>query len=82
MDKNSWLPLFLKQFWMLWLILILTILRIIPFYYSIIGYLLFCLYHYLTSFTEVIYTKNSQMEDIIQKANLNHSNINQVSFFL
>ena len=70
MDKNSWLPLFLKQFWMFWLILILTILRIIPFYYSIIGYLLFCLYHYLTSFTEVIYTKNSQMEDIIQKANL------------
>jgi hypothetical protein len=70
MDKNSWLPLFIKQFWIFFLILLMTILRIIPFYYPIIGYLLFCLYHYLTSFTEVIYTKNSQMEEIIQKSNL------------
>lgn len=70
MDRNSWLPLFLKQFWIFWLILILTILRIIPFYYLIIGYLLFCVYHRLMSFTELIYTKNSEMEEIIKKSNL------------
>ena len=70
MDRNSWLPLFLKQFWIFWLILILTILRIIPFYYPIIGYLLFCVYHRLMSFTELIYTKNSEMEEIIKKSNL------------
>ena len=70
MDKNSWLPLFLKQFWIFWLALILVILRVIPFYYPIIGYILFCLYHRLTSYTELIYTKNSQMEEIIKKSNL------------
>ena len=70
MDKNSWLILFLKQFWIFWLILILIILKLIPFYYTIIGYLLFCLYHRLILFTEIIYTKNSPMEEIIQKSNL------------
>ena len=70
MDKNSWLPLFLKQFWIFWLTLILVILRVIPFYYPIIGYILFCLYHRLISYTELIYTKNSQMEEIIKKSNL------------
>ena len=70
MDKNSWLPLFLKQFLIFWLLLILIILRIIPIYYTIIGYILFCLYHRLTSFTELIYTKNSEMEEIIRKSNL------------
>ena len=70
MDKNSWLPLFLKQFWIFWLILILTLLKIIPVYYLIIGYLLFCLYHRIISYTELIFTKNSQMEEIIKKSNL------------
>ena len=70
MDKNSWLPLFLKQFWIFWLIIILTVLRIIPFYYPIIGYLLFCLYHRLTSYTEILYTKNTEMEEIIKKSKL------------
>ena len=70
MDKNSWLPLFLKQFWIFWLILILTLLKIIPIYYLIIGYLLFCFYHRIKSYTELIYTKNSQMEEIIKKSNL------------
>ena len=70
MDKNSWLPLLLKQFWIFWLIIILTVLRIIPFYYPIIGYLLFCLYHRLTSYTEILYTKNTEMEEIIKKSKL------------
>lgn len=70
MDKNSWLILFLKQFWIFWLILLLTIFKIIPFYYTIIAYLLFCLYHKITSTTEVIFTKNSFMEEIIKKSNL------------
>ena len=70
MDKNSWLPLFIKQFWIFWLILLLTIIKIIPFYYPIIGYLLFCLYHRIISYTELIYTKNSHMEDIIKNSNL------------
>ena len=70
MDKNSWLPLFLKQFWIFWLILILTLLKIIPVYYLMIGYLLFCLYHRIISYTELIFTKNSQMEEIIKKSNL------------
>ena len=70
MDKNSWLPLFLKQFWIFWLILILTIFKIIPFYYLIIGYLVFCLYHHLISYTELIYTKNTDIEEIIKKSNL------------
>ena len=70
MDENSWLPLFLKQFWIFWLILILTIFKIIPFYYLIIGYLVFCLYHHLISYTELIYTKNTDIEEIIKKSNL------------
>ncbi len=70
MDKNSWLILFLKQFWIFWLILLLTIFKIIPFYYTIIAYLLFCFYHKITSTTEVIFTKNSFMEEIIKKSNL------------
>ena len=70
MDKNSWLILFLKQFWIFWLILLLTILRIIPLYITIILYLLFCLYHRLISTTELIYTKNCFMEEIIKNSNL------------
>ena len=70
MDKNSWLPLFLKQFWIFWLILILTFFKIIPFYFLVIGYLIFCLYHRLTSYTELIFTKNSYMEEIIKKSSL------------
>ena len=70
MDKNSWLPLFLKQFWIFWLILILTFFKIIPFYCLVIGYLIFCLYHRLTSYTELIFTKNSYMEEIIKKSSL------------
>ena len=70
MDKNSWPILFLKQYWIFWLLLILSFLKIIPFYYLIIGYLLFCLYHRLISSTELIYTKNSLMEEIIKKSNI------------
>ena len=70
MDKNSWLILFLKQFWIFWVILILIIFKLIPFYYALILYLIFCLYHYLTSTTEIIYTKDSYIENIIQKSNL------------
>ena len=70
MDKNSWFILFLKQFWIFWIILLLTLFRIIPFYYPIIGYLVFCLYHRLTSYTEIIYTKNTEMEEIIKKSKL------------
>jgi predicted alpha/beta-fold hydrolase len=70
MDKNSWLILLLKQFWIFWLVLLLTIFRIIPFYYPILAYLLFCVYHQLTSTTEIIYTPNSPMEEIIKKSNL------------
>ena len=81
MDKNSWLILFLKQFWIFWLVIILTILRIIPFYYPILAYLLFCLYHQLTSNTEVLYTHNSPMEEIIKKSNLESFKF-KPSFFL
>ena len=70
MDKNSWLILFLKQFWIFWVILILLIFKLIPFYYTLILYLIFYLYHYLTSTTEIIYTKDSYIENIIQKSNL------------
>ena len=70
MDKNSWPILFLKQYWIFWLLLILSFLKIIPFYYLIIGYLLFCLYHRVISSTELIYTKNSLMEEIIKKSNI------------
>ena len=70
MDKNSWPILFLKQYWIFWLLLILSFLKIIPFYYLIIGYLLFCLYNRLISSTELIYTKNSLMEEIIKKSNI------------
>ena len=81
MDKNSWLILILKQFWIFWIILIITILRIIPFYYPIIGYLLFCIYHQLTSFTEIIFTKNSNMETIIKKSNLESFKFRPSFFF-
>ena len=81
MDKNSWLPLFLKQFWIFWLILILTIFKIIPFYYLIIGYLIFCLYHHLISYTELIYTKNTDIEEIIKKSNLEYFKF-KPSFFI
>jgi len=70
MDKNSWPILFLKQYWIFWLLLILSFLKIIPFYYLIIGYLLFCLYHRVISSTELLYTKNSLMEEIIKKSNI------------
>ena len=70
MDKNSWLILFLKQFWIFWLIIILTLLKIIPLYYTILFYFLFCIYHRIISSTEVIYIKNSFMEEIINKSNL------------
>ncbi len=70
MDKNSWPILFLKQYWIFWLLLILSFLKIIPFYYLIIGYLLFCLYNRVISSTELIYTKNSLMEEIIKKSNI------------
>ena len=81
MDRNSWLILFLKQFWIFWLILILTILKIIPLYYSIIGYLIFCIYHYVTSTTELLYTKNSFMEEIIEKSNLKSYKFKPSFFF-
>ena len=70
MDKNSWLILFLKQFRIFWIIIFLIIFKIIPFYYSIIAYIFFCMYHYLTSSTELFYSKNSFIEEIIQKSNL------------
>ena len=70
MDKNSWLILFLKQFWIFWLILFLTFIKIIPIYYPIIGYFIFCIYHRLLSTTELLYTKNTYMEEIIKKSNL------------
>ena len=70
MDKNSWLILFLKQFWIFWIIVLLSILKIIPFYLVIIFYLLFCLYHKIISTTEIFYTHNSLMEEIINKAKL------------
>ena len=70
MDKNSWLILFLKQFWIFWLILFLTIIKIIPIYYPIIGYLIFCIYHRLSATTELLYTKNTYIEEIIKKSNL------------
>ena len=81
MNRNSWLILFLKQFWIFWLILILTLLKIIPLYYDLIAYLLFCLYYYLTSKTELIYTKNSLMEEIIQKSNLKSYKFKPSFFF-
>ena len=81
MDKNSWLPLLIKQFWIFWLIVLMTIFRIIPLYYPIIGYLLFCLYHYFTSYTEIIYTKNSKIEEIIQKSNLKSFKFKPSFFF-
>ena len=70
MDKNSWPILFLKQFWPFWFLILLTIFKLIPFYYLLIIYLLFCLYHKITSTTEIIYTKNSPMEEIIKKSNI------------
>ena len=81
MDKNGWLPLFIKQFWIFWLILILTIFKIIPFYYTIIGYILFCLYHHIISYTELIYTKNSYMEEIMKKSNLESFKFKPSFFF-
>ena len=71
MDKNSWLILALKHFWIFWLIIILTLLKIFPLYYSILIYFLYCLYHRITCTTELIYTKNTFMEEIIKKSNLN-----------
>ena len=70
MDRNSWLILFLKQYWIFWIILLLTLLKIIPFYLVILIYLLFCLYHKITSTTELIYTKNTLMEEILNKSKL------------
>lgn len=70
MDKNSWPILFLKQFWPFWFLILLTIFKLIPFYYLLIIYLLFCLYHKITSTTEIIYTKNSPMEEILKKSNI------------
>ena len=70
MDKNSWLILFLKQYWIFWIILILAFLKIIPLYTLILGYLLFCLFHRLISTTNLIFTKNSLMEEIIKKSNI------------
>ena len=81
MDKNSWFILILKQFWIFWIILVITILKIIPFYYPIIGYLLFCIFHQLTSFTEIIYTKNSNMEEIIKKSKLESYKFRPSFFF-
>ena len=81
MDKNSWLILFLKQFWIFWLILFLTIIKIIPLYITILLYLLFCLYHKITSTTELIYTKNSFMEEIINKSNLSSYKFTPSFFF-
>ena len=69
-DHNNWFILIFKQFWIFWLILIITILKIIPFYYPIILYFAFCIYHQLISFTEIIFTKNTKMEEIIKKSNL------------
>ena len=81
MDKNSWLILFLKQFWIFWLILFLTIIKIIPLYITILLYLFFCLYHKITSTTELIYTKNSFMEEIINKSNLSSYKFTPSFFF-
>ena len=81
MDRNSWLILFLKQFWIFWIIIILTILKIIPLYYSILGYFIFCFYHYLTSKTELLYSKKSFMEEIIKKSNLESFKFKPSFFF-
>ena len=81
MDKNTWLILFLKQFWVFWVILFLTIIKIIPLYITILLYLLFCLYHKITSTTELIYTKNSFMEEIINKSNLSSYKFTPSFFF-
>ena len=81
MDKNSWPILFLKQFWPFWLIILLTILKIIPFYSDLIIYLIFCLYHKITSTTELIFTKNTFMEEIIKKSNLSSYKFTPSFFF-
>ena len=81
MDKNSWIILLLKQFWIFWLIIILVIIRIIPFYHSLIAYFLFCLYHRLTSTTEILYTKNFPMEEIIKKSKLESLKFKPSFFF-
>ena len=81
MDKNTWLILFLKQFWIFWVILFLTIIKIIPLYITILLYLFFCLYHKITSTTELIYTKNSFMEEIINKSNLSSYKFTPSFFF-
>ena len=80
-DKNSWVFLFLKQYWIFWSILILIILRIFPFYYFIIFYIVFCVYHRLISSTEIIFTKNSIMDEIIKKSNLNNFKFKPSFFF-
>ena len=81
LDKNSWVFLFLKQYWIFWSILILIILRIFPFYYFIIFYIVFCVYHRLISSTEIIFTKNSIMDEIIKKSNLNNFKFKPSFFF-
>ena len=81
MDKNSWPILFLKQYWPFWLIILLTILKIIPFYSDLIIYLIFCLYHKITSTTELIFTKNTFMEEIIKKSNLSSYKFTPSFFF-
>ena len=70
MDKNSWLILILKEYYTFFIIILLPFFGIIPFYYLPIIYLIFCIYHRLTSKTEFLYTPNSEMQTLLTKSNI------------
>ena len=61
MDENNWIWLFIKQFYIFLLILILILLKIIKIYQFIIGYIFFCIYHQIFTYTKIYYSKNSKI---------------------
>ena len=61
MDENNWIWLFIKQFYIFLLILILILLKFIKIYQFIIGYIFFCIYHQIFTYTKIYYSKNSKI---------------------
>ena len=67
-EQNNLIILFLKQFWIFWLFLLLFIFNYINLKGIIILYLLFCLYHKIFCKTHLFYNKNNnKMISILNK---------------
>ena len=61
MDENNILILFFNQFYIIFIILFLYIIKYISIIQIIIGYLILCIYYRLTSTTEIYYSKKNKL---------------------